>query len=313
MAADTFIFDDSLLPPNHHSGFVTVVGRPNAGKSTLINYYLGQKIAIVSPKPQTTRNRMLGILTLNRAQIIFVDTPGIHKPHHKFGEYLVEEAVRALPDSDIILWLADASEAPTDEDNLVAEAIQAQKDRPPVILALNKIDLLSREDLLFRLAQFTDLFQPDQTIPLSALRGDNRDELLNLIIETLPPGPRYFPADQVTDQHLRFIAAELIREAALQTLRQEVPHALALLVEEFKERSQNLVYISAKLFVERESQKGIVIGKGGLTLKKIGQLARPQIEDLVDAKIFLELRVKVRPKWRKKKEELKRLGYSVGE
>ncbi len=307
------LFDDALLPPDHRSGFVAVVGRPNVGKSTLTNYYLGQKIAIVSPKPQTTRNQLLGILTLSRAQIIFVDTPGIHKPHHKFGEYLVQEAVRAIPDSDVILWLADASAAPADEDRLVAEAIQSQKNRPPVILALNKIDLLSREDVLLRLAQFTELFQPNHTMPLSALRGDNRDELLNLIIETLPPGPRYFPEDQITDQHTRFIAAELIREAALQTLRQEVPHALAVLVEEFKERSQNLVYISAKLFVERESQKGIVIGKGGLTLKKIGQIARPQIEELVDAKVFLELRVKVRPKWRKKKEELKRLGYSVGD
>ena len=307
------LFDDSTLPPDHRSGFVAVVGRPNVGKSTLTNYYLGQKIAIVSPKPQTTRNQLLGILTLSRAQIIFVDTPGIHKPHHKFGEYLVQEAVRAIPDSDLILWLADASTAPTDEDRLVAEAIQSQKNRPPVILALNKIDLLSREDVLLRLTQFTNLFQPDHTMPLSALRGDNRDELLNLIIETLPPGPRYFPEDQVTDQHTRFIAAELIREAALQTLRQEVPHALAVLVEEFKERSQNLIYIAAKLFVERESQKGIVIGKGGLTLKKIGQIARPQIEELVDAKVFLELRVKVRPKWRKKKEELKRLGYSVGD
>jgi len=307
------LFDDSTLPPDHRSGFVAVVGRPNAGKSTLINYYLGQKIAIVSPKPQTTRNRLLGILTLNRAQIIFVDTPGIHKPHHKFGEYLVQEAVRAIPDADAILWLADGSEAPTAEDRLVVEAIQSQKDRPPVILALNKIDLLSPEDVLLRLARFTDLFQPDLTIPISAARGDNRDELLDHIINILPPGPRYFPEDQVTDLQTRFIAAELIREAALQTLRQEVPHALAVLVEEFKERSQNLVYISAKIFVERESQKGIVIGKGGLTLKKIGRLARPQIEELVDAKVFLELRVKVRPKWRKKKEELKRLGYSVGD
>ncbi len=306
------LFDDSTLPPDHRSGFVAVVGRPNVGKSTLTNHYLGQKIAIVSPKPQTTRNQLLGILTLDRAQIIFVDTPGIHKPHHKFGQYMVEEAIRAVPDADLILWLVDGSEAPTPEDRLVVEAIQARKERPPVILALNKVDLLPREAVLTRLSEFTALFPADLTIPTSATRGDNRDELLDHIINTLPTGPRYFPEDQVTDQQIRFIAAELIREAALQTLRQEVPHALAVLVEEFKERSETLIYIAARIFVERESQKGIVIGKGGLTLKKIGQLARPQIEDLVDAKVFLELRVKVRPKWRKKKEELKRLGYSVG-
>jgi len=310
---DTPLFDDSALPPNHRSGFIAVVGRPNVGKSTLTNYYLGQKIAIVSPKPQTTRNQLLGILTLDRAQIIFVDTPGIHSPHHKFGQYMVEEAVRAIPDADLILWLADGSESPTPEDRLVLEAIRAQKERPPVILALNKIDLLPRDAVLTRLSEFTALFPADLTIPISATRGDNRDELLDHIIDALPSGPRYFPADQVTDQQTRFIASELIREAALQTLRQEVPHALAVLVEEFKERSDTLIYIAARIFVERDSQKGIVIGKGGQTLKKIGQLARPQIEDLVEAKVFLELRVKVRPKWRKKKEELKRLGYSVGD
>ncbi len=307
---DALLFDDNL-PANHRSGYVAVIGRPNVGKSTLLNAFLGQKIAIVSPKPQTTRNQLLGILTLDRAQIIFFDTPGIHKPHHKFGEYMVDIARRTIPEADVILWLVDGSEPPTRADELVAETIGAQKNRPLVILGMNKIDLLAADAIEPRLALFTVFFKPDVAAALSATDGTHRDELLETIIAHLPPGPRFFPADQVTDQQTRFIAGEIIREAALQTLRQEVPHALAVLVEEFKERSNGMVYISAKLFVERDSQKGIVIGQGGKTLKTIGQMARPQIEDLVAAKVFLELRVSVLPKWRKKKVALRRLGYSV--
>ncbi len=307
---DTLLFDDDL-PADHRSGYVAVIGRPNVGKSTLMNAFLGQKIAITSPKPQTTRNQLLGILTLDRAQIVFLDTPGIHEPHHKFGEYMVEVARKTIPDADVILWLVDGSEPPTRADSLVADIIKAQKERPPVILGMNKIDLLPADDIEPRLALFTVLFKPDTALAFSAIAGTHRDDLLETIIAHLPPGPRFFPADQVTDQQTRFIAGEMIREAALQTLRQEVPHALAVLVEEFKERPNGMVYISAKLFVERDSQKGIVIGQGGKTLKKIGQLARPQIEELVDAPVYLELRVSVLPKWRKKKSELRRLGYSV--
>lgn len=307
---DTLLFDEDL-PADHRSGYVAVIGRPNVGKSTLMNAFLGQKIAITSPKPQTTRNQLLGILTLDRAQIIFLDTPGIHQPHHKFGEYMVEVARKTIPDADVILWLVDGSEPPARADSLVADIIQAQKNRPPVILGMNKIDLLPADAIEPRLALFTALFQPDTALAFSATEGTHRDELLETIIAHLPPGPRFFPADQVTDQQTRFIAGEMIREAALQTLRQEVPHALAVLVEEFKERPNGVVYISAKIFVERDSQKGIVIGQGGKTLKKIGQLARPQIEALVGAPVYLELRVSVLPKWRKKKSELRRLGYSV--
>jgi len=305
------LFDDSTLPPDHRSGFVAVLGRPNVGKSTLMNYYLGQKIAIVSPKAQTTRNRLLGILTRDDAQVIFVDTPGIHQPHHKFGEYMVEVALSAIPDADLILWLVDGSVSPTAEDRLVAEAIQENPDPPPVILAMNKIDLLSPEAVSPRLSEYLSLLEPTLSIPLSATRGDNRDDLLQAIIGLLPVGPRYFPPDQITDQQTRFIAAELIREAALKVLHQEVPHALAVQVEEFKRRPNGIVYIDARLYVERDSQKGIVIGQKGRTLKKIGQLARPEIEDLVESRVFLDLRVKVRPKWRKKKGELRRLGYTV--
>ncbi len=305
------LFDDASLPADHRSGFIAVVGRPNVGKSTLMNAYLGQKIAIVSPKPQTTRNRLLGILTLPHAQLVFMDTPGIHAPHHKFGEYMVEVARHAIPDADLILWLVDGAEPPTMEDRLVVDAIQSRRDMPPVILGMNKIDLLLPAAVEPRMAEFVALFRPDVAIPLSAVGGQNRDKLLETMIAHLPIGPRFFPEDQVTDQQTRFIAAEMVREAALQTLRQEVPHALAVLVEEFTPRPNGMLYIAAKLFVERDSQKGIVIGQKGQTLKKIGQLARPQIEELVEAKVFLELRVKVRPKWRKKKGELKQLGYSI--
>jgi len=323
------MFDDDL-PADHRSGFVAVIGRPNAGKSTLMNRFLGQKIAIVSHKPQTTRNQLLGILTLpseihpelsaecSPAQIIFVDTPGIHSPHHKFGEYLVDTALAAIPDADVVVWLVDASEPPNAEDRLVADALletQAKATRqgeppPSVLLALNKIDLLSLEQLADIEKPFLELYPADDWLPLSATQGDNRTELLRRIIDNLPLGPRYYPEDQVTDQQTRFIAAELVREAALNVLHQEVPHALAVYVTEFKRRHEKLTYISANIVVERNSQKQIVIGQKGRSLKKIGQMARPEIEELVGTKVYLELWVKVRPKWRKKANELRWLGYA---
>jgi GTP-binding protein Era len=324
------IFDDNNLPPDHRSGYVAVIGRPNVGKSTLMNHFLGQKIAITSPKPQTTRNQILGILTIPStidpepiadcppAQVIFIDTPGIHQPHHKFGEYLTETAIEAIPDADIVVWLVDATEPPTAEDKLVAEALvnarlQAQKRGHPIILtilAANKIDLLSPGQLAGVEKPFLDLYPADDWLPLSASQGDNRTELLRRIINALPPGPRYFPEDQVTDQQTRFIVSELIREAALKTLHQEVPHALAVQVTEFTRRHDNLTYIGANIILERDSQKKIVIGQNGKTLKRIGQKARPQIEDLVESKVYLDLWVKVRPKWRKKENELRWLGYA---
>jgi len=323
------LFDDDL-PANHRSGFVVVIGRPNVGKSTLMNHFLGQKIAIVSRKPQTTRNQLLGILTLPSgthpelsedappAQIIFVDTPGIHKPHHKLGEYLVDTALEAIPDADVVLWLVDASEPPKAGDKLVAEALKRVQDEttrqseplPLVLLALNKIDQVSLKRLADIEKPFLELYHPvDDWLPLSATRGDNRNELLRRIIDNLPLGPRYYPEEQITDQQTRFIAAELVREAALNVLHQEVPHALAVYVTEFKRRNERLTYISANIVVERNSQKQIVIGQKGKSLKKIGQRARPEIEDLVGTKVYLELWVKVRPKWRKKENELRWLGY----
>jgi GTP-binding protein Era len=297
------------LPPDHRSGFVAVVGRPNVGKSTLMNAYLGQKIAIVSEKPQTTRNRLLGILTREDAQIIFVDTPGIHAPLHKLGEYMVETAVRSIPDADVVLFIVDASVPPRGEDALVADAIREQVAELPVVTALNKVDLLPSLEKLNTEA-YLDMFQPTAWLPISAVRGDNRDELLELIIAQLPHGPRYYPEDQITDQQTRFIAAELIREAALGRLRHEVPYALAVVVDEFKPRSEDMTYVGATIYVERDSQKGIVIGQGGKTLKDIGKAARTEIEKLADTRVFLELWVKVRPKWRKKEDDLQRLGYA---
>jgi len=302
--------EEAELPPDHRSGFVAVVGRPNVGKSTLMNAYLGQKVAIISEKPQTTRNRLLGILTRRDAQVIFVDTPGIHAPLHKLGEFMVETAVRAIPDADVVLFIVDASVPPTGEDVLVAEAIREQGEELPVVMALNKVDLLSSSES-FHTDAYLTILQPTAWLPISAVRGDNRDELLATIISHLPLGPRYYPEDQVTDQQTRFIASELIREAALRRLRHEVPYALAVVVDEFKRRSEDMTYIGATIFVERDSQKGIVIGQGGKTLKDIGRSARTEIEKLVDTRVFLELWVKVRPKWRKKEDELRRLGYGL--
>jgi GTP-binding protein Era len=301
--------EEADLPPDHRSGFVAVVGRPNVGKSTLMNAYLGQKIAIVSEKPQTTRNRLLGILTREDAQIIFVDTPGIHAPLHKLGEYMVETAVRSIPDADVVLFIVDASVPPRGEDALVADAIREQVAELPVVTVLNKVDLLPSPERLNTEA-YLDMFQPTAWLPISAVRGDNRDELLELIIAQLPHGPRYYPEDQITDQQTRFIAAELIREAALGRLRHEVPYALAVVLDEFKPRSEDMTYVGATIYVERDSQKGIVIGQGGKTLKDIGKAARTEIEKLADTRVFLELWVKVRPKWRKKEDDLQRLGYA---
>jgi GTP-binding protein Era len=305
------------LPPGHRSGFVAVVGKPNVGKSTLMNAYLGQKIAIVSEKPQTTRNRLLGILTLRRAQgdpadaqIIFVDTPGIHSPRHKLGEFMVETAVRAIPDADVVVFLVDVSTLPTGEDVQITELLK-EKCRLPVLLALNKVDLLAPQDVQPQVEAYQALDGFADWMLISATRGDNRDKLLELIVSHLPEGPRYYPEEQVTDQQQRFIAAELIREAVLGHTRQEIPHSVAVMVEEFKERGPDMTYIAANIFVEKNSQKGIIIGQGGRMLKRIGQQARKGIEEMVGTRVYLELWVKVKKKWRRDEDELRRLGYDL--
>jgi len=296
------------LPEDHRSGFVALVGRPNVGKSTLMNAYLGQKIAIVSEKPQTTRQRILGILTEPHYQIVFVDTPGIHTPHHRLGEYMVTTAKRVLKDADVILWLVDGSVPPTPDDESIGQILR-EAAKVPVILAVNKIDLVREEEWDGIAAPYLALANVQAHALISATRGDNRDRLLAMIVEALPLGPRYFPEEQVTDQDERFLAAELIREQVLRECHQEVPHSVAVIVDEFKDRSDDFSYISATIAVERESQKQIVIGRGGSMLKRIGQGARLEIEKALGRRVYLELWVKVLPKWRRDPALLKRLGY----
>jgi GTP-binding protein Era len=305
------------LPPDHRSGFVAVVGKPNVGKSTLMNAFLGQKIAIVSAKPQTTRNRLLGILTLERergdvadAQLIFVDTPGIHQPLHRLGEYMVETAVRTIPDADLVLFMVDISRPPNAEDRQIASLLR-ERPRAPVLLVLNKADLLDPSQITSHAEAYQALGPFDDALLVSARRGDKLDSLLQAAIDRLPTGPRYYPEEQVTDQQLRFMVAELVREQVLRHLRQEVPHSVAVIVEEFKARSEELTYISANVFVERDTQKAIILGHQGAMIKRIGQDARREIQDLLGTRVYLELWVKVKKKWRKDEQELRRLGYAL--
>ena len=300
------------LPPGHRSGFVAVVGRPNVGKSTLINGWLGQKIAIVSDKPQTTRQRLTGILTRPEAQVIFLDTPGLHKPQHRLGEYMVDQAQEALPEADVICLVVDVTEPPGRGDELMVRDIQRMATNVPVVLAINKVDLVPPDRILARVAAYQELvpFRADWAV-ITALDEDAREDVLQRIIALLPIGPRYYPADQVTDLQERFIAAELIREQVLRQTYQEVPHSVAVVVQEFNQRAEGLTYISATIYVERDSQKKIVLGKNGQGIKQIGQSARVEIEEMVGGKVYLELWVKVWENWRKSEERLRWLGYAL--
>lgn len=291
------------------AGYTAVMGRPNVGKSTLINALLGQKVAAVSPRPQTTRRRQLGILTLENAQVIFIDTPGVHTARHKLGELLNEIAAKALEESDAVLFVVDASEPPTEEDRILAGLLQKLRRRAPVVLALNKADLLPSAEMEARTNEFLDLVPQAEALPVSAIQNMNLDKLLFLVAERLPVHDPFFPEEQITDLYERDIAADLIREAALIILREEIPHGITVRVDEFTERGDQGALIAATLFVERESHKGIVIGQAGQMLKRIGSAARQEIETMSGRKIFLQLKVKVRKNWRNDPKSLKQFGF----
>src|SRR5687768_8367023 len=294
------------------SGFIAIIGRPNVGKSTLVNALLGQKIAAVSPKPQTTRKRQLGILTTESAQLVFVDTPGLHSPRHKLGKFLNQEAEESLEGVDVILWLVDASARPTDEDGQIAALLNRTPRRTPLVLTANKIDLIPAEVLTPRIEAYqSSLKREAHVISISATQHRNLDQLLELLISLAPVRPPEFDEEQVTDSYERDIAADLIREAALHHLRDEVPHGVGIRIDEFKERENGMLYIAATVFVERNSQKGIVIGEGGKMLKAIGSAARKEVEEMSGRPIFLELRVKVLKDWRNDENAMRRLGYKI--
>lgn len=294
-----------------HSGFVAVIGRPNVGKSTLVNAFVGQKIAAVSPKAQTTRRRQMGILTRDEYQIVFLDTPGIHTPRNRLGEFINQEAEEALKGVDVILWMVDAANEPSDEDRRIAALLVQLKRRAPLILALNKIDLLPPEEIPVKSAAFAELVPKAETCALSAVHGEGREALLQALIAHMPVREPEFDPEQTTDFYEREIAADLIRAACLEHLRNEVPHGVNVRMDEFIERGESGARISATIFVERESQKGIVIGEGGMTLKKIGMAARSEIEAMSGRKVFLELRVKVEKDWRDDENALRRFGYKI--
>ena len=291
----------------HKSGFIAVIGRPNVGKSTLINSLIGQKIAIMSDKPQTTRNRILCILTRPEAQIVFLDTPGIHKPKHKLGEYMVKAAEGTLKEVDAIFFVVDATEKMGPGEYYILERLQATA--KPVILVVNKLDLIEKEQVLPIISHYTDKYPFVGVVPISAKEETNLDALIEEVEKYLPEGPQYYPEDMVTDQPERLIVAELVREKALQLTRDEVPHAIAVDVDEMKARDNGDTYIRATIYVERDSQKGILIGARGSMLKEIGKLARADIEMLLGTRVFLDLWVKVKKDWRDRDSVLRGFGF----
>lgn len=296
---------------NFKTGFVAVIGHPNVGKSTIVNGFLGQKVASVTHKAQTTRKRQLGILTTDDYQVVFLDTPGIHTPHHKLGEFLNQEAERAMKEVDLILWVVDAEVGPTSEDSTVAVTLASLKKCPPVYLVLNKMDKVAEDKIEERTTLFSPLFPGATLYQISALTKTGMDVLLEGIISRMPTGHAEYDADVVTDFYERDIAAELIREACLIHLRSEVPHGVNVRIDEFTERGDIGALIHATIFVERESQKGIIIGEGGTMLKRIGITARKEIESMSSRKVFLELKVKVEKDWRDDEMLLTRFGYKI--
>ena len=289
------------------SGFVAVVGRPNVGKSTLINSLIGQKVLIMSDKPQTTRNKIMCVLTQEDAQILFIDTPGIHKPKHKLGELMVQTAQSTLKEVDVVLMVADGTASFGSGEEYIIEQLRAV--RTPVILAINKIDMLSKEAIFPIIRQYQERFDFQAIVPISALEHIQLESLVDEIKTHLEPGPQYYPEDMITDQPERLVIAEMIREKALHLTREEIPHAIAVEIEEIKTRPNEDLYVRAVIYVERESQKGIVIGAKGGLLKEIGRLAREDVQGLLGSKVYLDLWVKVKKDWRNRDVMLRTLGY----
>lgn len=293
---------------NFKSGFVSIIGRPNVGKSTFINRVIGQKIAIMSDKPQTTRNKVQGVLTTNDAQLIFIDTPGIHKPQHKLGDFMMKVAMNTLREVDLVLFMVNAEEGFGRGEEFIIEKFQGVN--TPVFLVINKIDLVHPDKLFEIIESYRQKYDFKEIVPISALAGNNVEKVLEQIKRYIPVGPQYYPADQITDHPERFIITELIREKALHLTREEVPHSLAVVMEKLdRPDNKDVIHVMATIIVERDSQKGIIIGKQGKMLKEIGKRARVDIENLLGSKVFLELWVKVQKDWRNKQGQLHDFGF----
>lgn len=295
------------------SGFISIIGRPNVGKSTLLNRVIGQKIAIMSDKPQTTRNKVQGVLTNPESQMIFIDTPGIHKPKHKLGEFMLKTAKNTLREVDLIMFMVNAEQELGKGDEFIMELLEGTK--TPVFLVINKIDQVHPDSLLSIIEGYKERFEFAEIVPISALQGNNVESLLATIEKYLPEGPQYYPADQVTDHPERFIISELIREKVLHLTREEIPHSIAVVIDKIKpdEEKENMIRVQATIMVERDSQKGIVIGKRGALLKEVGTRARKDIEMLLGSKVYLELWVKVQKDWRNKSTQLRDFGFREDE
>lgn len=294
------------------SGFISIIGRPNVGKSTFLNRVVGQKIAIMSDKPQTTRNKVQGVVTTDHSQLIFIDTPGIHKPKHKLGDFMVKSARNTLKEVDVIMFMVNANEPIGGGDRFIIDMLE--KTETPVFLVINKIDLVHPDDLLTIITSYTEEYNFAEIVPLSALNGNNVERLMETLTNYLPEGPKYYPDDQVTDHPERFIISELIREKVLHLTREEIPHSIAVVIEKIeREEERNIVNVMATIVVDRDSQKGIIIGKKGALLKEIGTRARRDIEMLLGSKVFLELWVKVQKDWRNKPGQLREFGFREDE
>ncbi|MBD7964462.1 MULTISPECIES: GTPase Era [Fictibacillus] len=301
-----------MTKEGYKSGFVTIIGRPNVGKSTLLNKVIGQKIAIMSDKPQTTRNKIQAVYTTDESQVIFIDTPGIHKPKHKLGDFMTRTAQQTLNEVDLILFVINAEEGYGRGDQFIIDRLQNVKN--PVFLVINKIDKVHPDQLLPLIDMYRNKLDVAEVVPISALNGNNVDTLLEQIVSYMEEGPQFYPEDQVTDHPERFITAELIREKVLHLTREEIPHSVAVIIEEMKEREEkNVVFVNATIIVERSSQKGIIIGKQGKMLKEVGKRARADIETLLGSRVFLELYVKVQTDWRNRQKQLTEFGFNEDE